>query len=98
MSDDITQPELLAYDDKRTEGGNVRPADDRHLAAPQKRKRDAYVAQVKEARAEALVSPAPSSDPLADVLQSAVDGVAVDQEATGLTSAADTDDTTQENA
>jgi hypothetical protein len=73
MSDEITPPELLAYDEPRIKGGNVRPADDRYLTASQKRKRDAHVGKVAEAVAEAEADREVVEDPMADVLQQAVD-------------------------
>lgn len=65
---DIEQPDLRGADKR----GNVRPSDDRFLSAAQKRKRDAYVTKVEEAKADAEASRDVVEDPLADVLQDAV--------------------------
>lgn len=91
---EIKQPELLAYDGERSEGGNVRPADDRHLTATQKRKRNAYVAKVEEAQADAEANREAGDDPLAPVLQDAVNRALTDPaspraDVTPVTSSAD---------
>lgn len=64
--DDIKPPQLRGKD----KHGNVRPADDRYLAASDKRKRDVYVAKVDAAGVEQATKP--KDDPFHDVIQGAV--------------------------
>ncbi len=92
--------DLRAYDDRRADGGNVRPADDRYLTAAQQGVRDEAIAIAEAEDGSISIPETVTAKEVDALLQAGVDQAIANSrpEATPVTSPRGDDDTPEEIA